>query len=73
MTHSRGSAYENINVQSVTENITMDVPQNISIYTFSVALVYNGNPFIIFLNIEKNKFTKTSFLKVETLVKIWIC
>ena len=73
MTHSIGSLYENIIVPSVTENITMDVPQNISIYTFSVALVYNGNTLRIFLNIEKNKFTQTSFLKVETLVKIWIC
>ena len=37
-------------ISSATENIIMEVPQKIPIYTFSVALAYNGISIVIFLN-----------------------
>ena len=36
-------------ISSATENIVMEVPEKISIYTFSVALAYNEISIIIFL------------------------
>ena len=35
-------------ISSVTENIAMEVPQKIPVYTFSVTLAYNGISIIIF-------------------------
>ena len=40
----KSSAYENIIIPSVTENVIMEVPQQISIYMISVALAYNWIP-----------------------------
>ena len=42
---------ENIDIPSVTKNMIMEVPQNILIFMFSVALDYNGIPFLINQNI----------------------
>ena len=57
----RGSAYENTNIPSVTENISIEVPQKTSIYGFSVALAY-GIPFIIFHNIFNGPWLTYHFI-----------
>ena len=57
----RKSAYANINIPCVTENITMEAPQKISIHTSSVAIACNRNLFIISYNILMAHGLQTRF------------
>ena len=51
-------------------NITIEVPQKISIYMFSVALAYNGIPFIIFYNIFNCTWCTCIFKGTSSIPKL---